>query len=168
MAKENRYIGWGLGKNMINLDIFVSLFWFFLGIFVSINSTQIGIGKLNEPGPGFIFFVAGIFLSTLVIIDLFLNVKKRDNEQITANLLWGGKKWWKNIIVVAFLSFFIFSFDILGFTLSSFLILVLLLGIAGSISWIKILVFAIFTSALSTLFFKIWLQVPFPRGILGM
>ena len=34
-----------------------SLFWMALGIYVAIHAYQLGIGRLRQPGPGFLFFL---------------------------------------------------------------------------------------------------------------
>jgi hypothetical protein len=151
-----------------NLDKCASVFWVILGALVAIHSTRLGIGNLNEPGPGFIFFAAGLFLSILGIVDLVINAKKSGETEITIDLLWGGKNWWKIIIVIAYLCLFLGFFDKLGFALSSFLLIIFLLKVSGSISWGKIILFALSSSIMGVLVFRYWLQVPFPRGIIGM
>jgi len=152
----------------VNLDKSISVFWVILGALVAFHSSRLGIGSLNGPGPGFIFLVAGLCLGILGVVDLVLTSQKTGGGIITADLLWGGKNWWKIIIVVGLLCLFIGLFEKLGFALSSFLLMVLLLKLAGSISWGRILLFALSTSIIGVIVFRYWLQVPFPRGIIGM
>ena len=47
-----------------------SLFWLAIGVYVAIHSYQLGLGHLNHPGPGFIFFLAALLLTILAAVDL--------------------------------------------------------------------------------------------------
>jgi hypothetical protein len=61
-----------------------TIFWLLIGIITIIKGYQLGLGQVNKPGPGFIFFLAALLLIILSIVDLIgispgkeLRTKKR-------------------------------------------------------------------------------------------
>jgi len=59
------------------------------------------------------------------------------------------------------------SFNVLGFYLSSFLLMVLLLKAVKPTRWWIAIMSGVIAVLISYALFKVWLDVPFPGGILG-
>ena len=76
-----------------------SIFWLVVGAFVIIHANQLGLGRLRNPGPGFIFFLSASLLVSLSAIDLavtfFSKVKKEDAKEP----IWGPR--WKKVLFSA-------------------------------------------------------------------
>jgi putative tricarboxylic transport membrane protein len=142
------------------------IFWFIIGLGAAAHAYQLGLGDFHKPGPGFIFFWAALFLVVMSSIDLagILMRGKTDKEPKT---LWVGKKWHKVLLVLAILVTYVFCFNVLGFYLSSFLLMVLLLKAVKPTRWWIAIMSGIIAVLISYGLFKVWLDVPFPGGILG-
>ncbi len=146
-----------------------SIFWLSVGLYVAIKAYFLGLGSLHHPGAGFIFFVAAILLIILSFVDLASSLAKkpergREKEEYS---LWRGILWQKVLLVVVGLSTYIFFYNFLGFFVSTFLLMILLFkGVEFTKWWIAI-GSSIITILISYFIFEVWLEVPFPAGILG-
>ena len=145
-----------------------SIFWVLVGLFFSLNAYKIGLGEFREPGPGFIFFLGGAILSLLSIINLikaFLRKEKISNSQIN---LWKGLNWAKPALIL--ITFFgcVYFIQLLGFWLASFLLIAIAFKIVEPLNWWIAISAALLTIFLAYFVFEIWLNVPFPKGILGI
>jgi len=153
---------------MITNDRLSSIFWFLMGLYVCFHAYKLGLGKLHEPGPGFIFILAGVLLSILSIINLLGTFFKKVKENGTLKRLWSGLKWKRVFIVLIGLCAYIFFFNLLGFLLSTFLLLIFLFRIGESVKWWIAILTALITVSISYALFKLWLKVPFPKGFMGI
>lgn len=144
-----------------------ALFWMAIGGYVSIKAYFLGVGALHQPGPGFIFFVAGLLLMLLSLIDLAATVLKKAPREKEEKPIWGDIRWGKILLVFIFLSAYVFSLHVFGFLFSTFILMILLFkGIEPTKLWVA-LVASVAATCLSFFVFERWLAVPFPRGILG-
>ncbi len=145
-----------------------NIFWLMIGMYVVIKGYLLGLGSLRHPGPGFIFFVAAFFLIILIVIDIIGNsIRKADKDRDRNENPWTGLRWKRVLMVVGILSAYIYTFDFLGFFLSTFCLMVFLFkGVEFTKWWIAILS-SVITISISYGLFKVWLKVPFPTGVLG-
>lgn len=146
-----------------------NIFWLVIGAYTAIKAYLLGLGNLRHPGAGFIFFVAALLLIIFSVIDLVGTfIRKPEKDQgAKGNPLWAGLRWEKVLLVIGILSAYIYSFDFLGFFLSTFFLMVLLFkGVEFTKWWVAILS-SLITILISYGIFKAWLQVPFPVGFLG-
>jgi hypothetical protein len=126
------------------------------------------LGKLNEPGPGFIFFLAGSILSILSAINLLGTFFKKAKENEILGRLWLGLKWQKAFLVLIGLCAYVSFFNFLGFFLSTFLLLIFLFKIVEPVKWWIAVLTALITVSISYALFNLWLKVPFPKGFMGI
>jgi len=150
---------------MRNPDLSSSLFWFAIGIGISINSLKYGFGTLHEPGPGFITFFAGAILSLLSITLLFSSLRERAQRGGLRDL-WAGFELGKVLYVVLLLVAYTLVLKSIGFLISTFVLLSLLLRVRGTYRLVTILFMALLATACSYLIFEIWLKAQLPKGIL--
>lgn len=144
-----------------------SIFWIIIGIGVTINAYKLGLGRLHQPGPGFVFFIASSLLVIFGVIDLTMTLMgraKTDKEKEPVQL---GPRWPKVLFILVALSVYVYFFSILGFLLSTFLLLVFLFKAVEATKWWIAIVGSVITILISYGIFKIWLMVPFPKGFLG-
>lgn len=142
--------------------------WAMVGVYVAIHSYQLGLGHLNHPGPGFIFFLAALLLTILAAVDLagtFIGKTKTEKDKMCTPI-WSGFRWQKVLLVLGGLSAYVYFFNFVGFFLSTFLLMVFLYkGIEPTKWWIAI-GSSLITILLAYAIFN-WLEVPFPKGFLG-
>jgi len=145
-----------------------SIFWLFIGILVAVVSYRLGLGRLHKPGPGFIFFLSSLFLVALSMIDLaanFIGKPQTDREKNAASL-WRGLRWHKVLLVLGGLVTYVYFLSVIGFPLSTLLLMVFLYKAVDPTKWWVAVVSSLITTLVSYGIFKVWLQVPFPAGSL--
>lgn len=137
-----------------------------MGVFVAIHGNQLGLGRLREPGPGFIFFLSALVLVFLSTIDLAVTFfRKANGENAEEPIL--GPRWKKVLLVTGILFAYIYLLNFLGFLLSTSLLLVCLFKAVEPIKWWIAIAVSLITILISYLLFDRWLMIPFPSGILG-
>lgn len=155
-------------NKMITLNGLSSIFWLLIGLYVCLHAYNLGFGKLHEPGPGFIFFLAGALLSILSVISLLIAFFAKAKENEILKRLWLGLKWQRVFVVLIGLCIYIFFFNLLGFILSAFLLLIFLFRIGEPVKWWIAILTALITVSISYAFFNLWLKIPFPKGFIGI
>ena len=147
----------------LNLDRLVLILFVILGGGVVILSARLSLGNLHNPGPGFMPFLLGIsmvFLSVLSCLEI---------SPVAAD---EKKKSWHEekpiLFIFAGLIIYLSLMDLLGFYITTFLLLGYLMRVCGEeryrrIFWISgatvVVVYGVFS--------KIFL-IPFPEGFLGI
>jgi len=146
-----------------------SIFWLIIGVYTSISAYRLGLGSFRQPGPGFIFFLAALFLTILSAIDLgstFIRKPKTDKDK-KDEPIWLGVRWPKVLMVLVGLSIYIYVFNFLGFLLSTFLLMVFLFKAVEPTRWWVSIMGSLITILIAYGIFNLWLKVPFPQGFLG-
>jgi len=146
-----------------------SIFWLIIGSYVAISAYRLGLGKFDQPGPGFIFFLASILLIALSLIDIGMTSIKmpKMDEGNDENILWEGVRWQKVLLLLAGISIYICMFNYLGFILSTFLLMIFLFKVVEATKW-WISIFSSFVTVMISIgLFKYWLKAYFPIGFLG-
>ena len=151
---------------MINSDQLSGFFWLAISIFVCIEASRIGIGDFHSQGPGFLPFLSGVMLSAFSIILVVTSTLKKMEKREIKNL-WKGMSWGKVVLVLSLLLIYALLLPILGYLIATFGLIILLFGIVGKTKlWIKA-VAGIITVLATYIVFCVWLEVQFPKGILG-
>ena len=152
---------------MGKIDQMSSLFWFLLGWVLTLLSYRLGLGTLTNPGPGFLPFWCGLFLSGLSLV-VFLRGKldQRRGESKALRELWAGMRWAKGVYVVLALLIYTFAFTHIGFVLSTTLLLIVLFKAIEPEKWIIAVGGAILASLVCFVVFSLWLDVQLPRGFI--
>jgi putative tricarboxylic transport membrane protein len=143
-------------------DLTSALFWLAFAIFFSIESlTQLKLGTLHQPGPGFFPFWAGVVLGLLSLI-LLLN-SLRNQERLSLS----GLKSWKLLLVAGALLAYLLLLETLGFVTITFLFLFLLLRLEYK-GWVFSAVSALLGALASYAIFQLWLKTQLPTGPFGI
>lgn len=141
-------------------------FWFIFSVMVSIESYRLGLGTLHQPGPGFLFFWAGIFLGILsvVVIIRTWGSKKAGEPEIS---IFGGQNMTKVVLVLISLFLYALLMEKIGFIIITLLLFVFLLGVIEKKRWFFAIFVSILVTVIAYLIFEIWLRSQLPKGLLG-
>ncbi len=121
------------------------------------------MGKLKHPGPGFLPFGLAIVLILFSLILIFSSKSKKGSAPAP---FWPHRTWFRPLLGVAILILFALAVDWLGFLITTFIFLVIWMGVIERIRWTTILTVSIGTTAALYLIFALFLDVPLPLGIL--
>ncbi|MCG6533168.1 MAG: tripartite tricarboxylate transporter TctB family protein [Syntrophales bacterium LBB04] len=150
---------------MKKYNFIASLFFLGFGLFFTFYARTLEIGTVEEPGPGFLPFWAGILLAGMAVL-LFL--KTLIGKVIEADLFFPEKDSWKRVSMV-FLSLIAYNLllNTLGFTLVTFLFVGFLVKAIFPQGWITTVVTAALATLGARLLFVNLLELNFPKGLLG-
>lgn len=149
-------------------DIASGVFWLVIGLGLSLwTLTSYEIGRLTQPGPGYLPLVLGIILLLLSLILLVGQIKKTPGagQAVLPATPSGG--WKKVVYAVSVLMAAAFLFERVGYLLTFFVLIVLLMKGVGRQSWKRILLTALLTTLGVYIVFVRLLEVQLPRGFLG-
>jgi putative tricarboxylic transport membrane protein len=144
-----------------------SILMILVGIYVAAGAVKLGIGSVNKPGAGFIFLWLAVILASLAMIDLVTTILENKRTSAIRKPLWKGFRWGKVILVLAGVGVYAIVLDMLGFILSTFLVLLFLFKVVEPFKWRDAIIGSLLTISVVYAVFGIWLKVPFPSGILG-
>ena len=129
-----------------------------VGIAACLGARPLEVGEMTNPGPGLWPLAVAVVVAATAGILTFVDIPE-DYEG-----------WDRHSLVIAaaiaVLAIFIVLFQVLGFVVSSFLMLIVWLKIFARESWRLSLVLAIAGSIALYLVFAEFFGVPFPDGVL--
>lgn len=144
-----------------------ALFWLTVGLISVYGSIHLGFGTLREPGSGFLSFLAGCFICLMAIIVYFQPFFSGERPPVKISALWQGLRWHRPI-TIAFLTLgYILALERIGFLLSGFLLLFIILKGVENLSWRKAILIPLSTLGVSDLLFHFILKATLPKGIFG-
>ncbi len=138
--------------------------WLILGIAVSIESWSLKIGTFHSPGPGFLPFWAGLFLALFSCVSLIQTAWAKDiPEEIS---IWTDVNIPKLVLVVLGLLLYVYFLNILGFFVSTLLLLIFLFRIIEPYPWYIVLLASALSLIPVYLVFEHFMDVRLPTGTL--
>ncbi|MDA8125972.1 MAG: tripartite tricarboxylate transporter TctB family protein [Deltaproteobacteria bacterium] len=146
-------------------DRIAAIFFLVLSLFVCGHAVQIGIGSLQEPGPGLLVFGAGAGIGLLA---LWLLIHSLISKQSRCDGAAEGSPLGKGRFLLLCLSLFLFALAAprLGFLISTFLFATFLFRLVQPEPWWRSLLTAALITAGDYLLFVLWLGLSLPQGIL--
>jgi hypothetical protein len=150
---------------MKTLDQTSSLFWLLVSVSVFIGSLRLGIGSLHNPGMGFLTFGASGILGILSLI-LFLQASLQKKE-VKAAPFFAGPLWKRIFLVLIALILYSRLMSVLGYLISTFLLMTFLFLILERKKMVFVLVSSILATVVTYLVFSKWLNCQFPDGLFG-
>ena len=118
------------------------------------------MGRFKHPGPGFLPFGLAIVLIILSLILIFSKLKKGT----AAAPFWPHRSWLRPLLGVAILIFFALVVERVGFLITTFIFLVIWMGVIERVRWLTIISISVGTTAALYLIFALFLDVPLPMG----
>jgi putative tricarboxylic transport membrane protein len=142
-------------------DIGSSFFLMALGGFTVWQSKKLSLGVPRAPGPGFFPFYLGLLLIVVALIILVQGIKRKPGSHET--------ELSKSRVILALAAIFAYSYILepLGYLLSTFFLMFLLLRMMVRKIWWFGPVVACLITLISYIMFKVWLKVFLPTGILA-
>jgi hypothetical protein len=150
---------------MKTLDQTSSLFWLLVSILVFAESIRIGVGTVQNPGMGFMTFGASGILGILALV-LFLQASSR-KENVRHKPLFAGTRWRRILFVLLALTVYARVMPVLGYLISTFLLMFLLFWVLERKRIGFVLLYAVLATLLTHLVFSQWLNCQFPQGLFG-
>jgi len=151
---------------MRKADRISGTFWLIFALVTIIESYRLGLGNLLQPGPGFIFFWAGILLgimSLVILIKTFIKVGQAEAEKPTL----GGVSYTKIILVSLGVFLYALLLEFLGFVIVTMLLFVFILGVVEKKKWLFTIASSILVTVAAYLIFQTWLETQLPKGLFG-
>lgn len=150
---------------MKKYDFIASPFFLCAGLFFTLYARTVEIGTVEEPGPGFLPYWAGILLAGMAVL-LFL--KAFIGKVVEAGVFFPEHDSWKRVTMV-FLALVAYNMLLthLGFTLVTFLFVGFLVRAVFPQGWITTLATAALSTLGARLLFVNLLELQFPKGLLG-
>lgn len=149
-------------------DRVLSIICMGLGLWLIIESLQFDYLSEFGPGPGFEPFWLGILLALLSIslfIDTFL---KRNDREYERSCLPGLKALGRVGLIMLITAGFALSLNTLGFLLTVFLFVSLILFTLEEVGILKSMFYGIMFSASVFLIFSYGMEINFPKGFFGI
>ena len=120
------------------------------------------MGRLKHPGPGFLPFGLAIVLILLSLLLISINWKKPKSPVP----FWPHHTWLRPLLGVAILVFFALVIGKLGFIITTFIFLLIWMGVIERLRWRTLISISIGTTVALYLIFRLFLEVPLPLGFL--
>ena len=150
---------------MQKLDRFSGLFWVILSLVIAIHSHRLGVGSVSNPGPGFIFFYAALFIGLMAMLLLVGSWTGKEEEAGTG--IFENVHWVKVLLPFAYILLYALALEKAGFIISTFLLIFLLLKTIEAKRW-SVAAFVGIAASLGTYtIFELWLHVRLSKGVLG-
>jgi hypothetical protein len=150
---------------MKTLDQTSSLFWLLVSISVFAESIRIGVGTVQNPGMGFMTFGASGILGVLSLVLFFQ--ASLPKEDVPHKPLFAGRMWRRVLFVLLALTIYARVMPILGYLISTFLLMSLLFWVLERKRIGFVLLYALLTTLFTHLVFSKWLNCQFPHGLFG-
>jgi len=158
-------------------ELSLAAIFFGVGLVISLLSLTMSLGTLRMAGSGFFPFWLGVvlmLLSALLLAQVWLRGRAARQAARTQPplapekpaapaepLASGQMLWFLGVLVASAL-----LLNILGYFLTTFLVMLSLLYVLGSRRWILNLGLSLATAAVTYLMFITWLKIPLPAGFL--
>jgi len=150
---------------MRKADRLSGLFWMFFSLFVSYHSYALGLGSLNQPGPGFLFFWTGVTVAMLSLAVVLRTFGRRPPAEDNAPF---SGKWHVTKVASVLISLFLYALlmERLGFPIVTLLLFLFLLGIIEKKRPGLTVTMSFVVTAASYLLFEMALHSNLPKGLL--
>jgi putative tricarboxylic transport membrane protein len=146
---------------MRHLDVYSSVFWLVFSIYIAVESYRLGLGKWDDPGPGYFPFGAALLFGCMAFGVFVRSLSIGPVLKTDA----GQRHRWQNVILVLIaMVLYTLLLNSIGFVLCTFLIVVFFVKVVALRRWTSSIMMALCMSIASYLLFSFFLKAPLPRG----
>jgi len=148
---------------MVKKEWILTFAMLLIGVFFIIESLRLGLGGFHRPGVGFLSFYSGLILSCVALGSLFKTflTAKREDEKLFGRSVLNVATMFMALVA------YILLFRVLGYLISTFLLLIILFKAGGFRRWIFALVASLLVVSATYVVFSSWLNMRFPKSFLG-
>lgn len=139
-----------------------------LGFWLIIESLQFDYLSKFGPGPGFEPFWLGVLLALLAVFLFIDTIRRKGRKEDEKTMLPGWKSLGRLASIMLAMAGFALVVEVLGFTLSVFLFVTVLLFFLEGLGLPKSVFYGVMFSGFIFLVFQYWLGVELPKGLLGI
>ncbi len=133
-----------------------------LGLAIAAGGLHYGWGSLDNPGAGFVPFLAG---AAMAGFSAFTLLKCLVKGWVPMAGLWTGARWQRPLIATVCLVLYAVFLRDVGFLISTFVLSIYLYRILEPSGWPETILAAALTTLGFYLVFQVWLEVQLPRGL---
>lgn len=151
-------------------EILVGMVIFLFGAITTFLSSKMPIGNFRMAGTGLFPLCLGILLmilSAAFVSQKFIQHRKEAVSKETSSKDASGSTLQMGLFLGA-MALAILFFDLLGYPLTAFLLMVALLRSLGMKHWGFNILLSFITAGVSYFLFVQWLKIPMPKGWLGL
>jgi putative tricarboxylic transport membrane protein len=147
------------------MDRASSVFWVILSLAMLEEARLLPFGTVSRPRAGFYPFILGAILAILSFIFMLKSWMRRRQSGVSGGL--PDRKGWRNVLI-AFAAMFLFYllFESLGFLLTTFLMLFLLMKLVNPRPWFYSAWVSAIVALSAYVTFDILLRANLPKGVL--
>lgn len=143
-------------------------FLFVLSLLAVFEARKLDLGDIGRPGPGFFPFYLALFFALFSLALILRSLKPEANDQSHGQPSARTARPGKVVATLVGLILYTFALEWLGFLLATFGLMLFLFKAVDPLRWPAAVGAALATSLVSYVVFKMWLQVSFPAGPLGL
>ena len=147
-----------------NSELWGGLFWLGVGAYIIFAGREMGLGGLNQPGPGFAYYWVGILMCALAASVIGQAVLAGG---ATVASLWAGTRWGKVLAVIGLLLAYGVAFEPIGFIVCTVVMLLVLMWFVDPVKWWLAIVIAVGSTAGVWLAMTKWMKIQLPSGVLA-
>jgi putative tricarboxylic transport membrane protein len=148
---------------MVRREWTINLVMLLIGAVFIIESMRLGLGRIQRPGPGMLPLITGSGLSLVALYSLVLSLLVPKGKEAR----FFGPSIGNVLVILVGLVAYVLLLPWLGYLTGTFMLLTLLFRAGGFRKWGTIVASALLTSAVTYLVFSTWLNLRFPKGVLG-
>ena len=149
-------------------DLVGSLCCIAVGGLFSLGSLKYGDLRAGFPSPVLFPFVGGIILIGLSLTEFVDAVRRKEKGEENGTFFPEIDSWRRLLIAICVMVVYALVVEILGFLMTTFFFMFVLLRFVASETWKKTLITALLTAAVSYVLFEVLLKVELPTGVLGI
>lgn len=137
------------------------------GALVIALAWRLDLGAWNNPGPGMMPVLLGVFLAGLSATLWIVSRRRAQPAVASGPGPWSGARWRAVLSTLVVLLIYAAVLDTLGYVVATFLLLIVLLRVLEPPRWaVTVLTAAVVTAASHVLFVRL-LDVQLPRAVWG-
>ncbi len=129
--------------------------------FICEESWRLGLGKLHQPGPGFLPFGSALIIIALAVIQL---VAAKGRVVASPEPFFKTERLFKFVTVVAICFGYGLLLEYVGFVLCTGVFVLIALKSIEPRRWPKAILISALTAFFAWLLFDHWLQIQMPKG----
>jgi putative tricarboxylic transport membrane protein len=116
----------------LNAHALGALVWLAFGVFIVWAGRDLGIGTVTDPGPGFLFAVAG---ALIVLFAVSIGIGALGPSAVTLGSLWADTRWRTVLVVVVALIAYASLIGTIGFLMATLPLMLALLRFVDPVRW---------------------------------